>query len=60
MKNPQGYLMDKIITGTQCYIIFALQSHCVRGIKENVKVHYSENTLCPLCERCIDTQFHIL
>ena len=60
MKNPQGYLTDKSITNTQCSILFALRSHCVRGIKENFKILHSENTLCPLCERCIDTQFHIL
>ena len=44
------------ITNTQSSILFALQSHCVRGIRENFKQLYSQNTLCPVCERCRDRQ----
>ena len=60
MDYPQGYLVHKGITNTQSSILFALRSHSVRGIRENFKQLYSHNTLCPLCERCIDTQSHIL
>ena len=60
MDKPQGYLVDKSITNTQFSILFALRSHCVRGIKENFKQLYSQNTLCPVCERSIDTQSHVL
>ena len=60
MDKPQGYIIDKSITNTQCSILFALRSHCLRGIRENFKQLYSQNTLCPICERSIDTQSHIL
>ena len=60
MDKPQGYITDKSITNTQCSILFSLRSHYLRGIRENFKHLYSQNTLCPICERSIDTQSHIL
>ena len=56
---PQGYLTSSTITNTHCYILFALRSHSVRGIKENFKNMFPQNTLC-LCERFSDTQQHLL
>ena len=56
MTNPQGYITSESMTHRQISILFALRSHSLRGIKENFKNMYLENTLCPLCERCSDSQ----
>ena len=53
MDKPQGYLVDKSITNTQCSILFALRSKCLRGIRDNFKQLYSQNSMCPVCERSI-------
>ena len=60
LNHPQGYLTSETITNQQCSILFALRSHSLRGIRENFKKMYLQNTLCPLCERFSDSQLHIL
>ena len=60
MNWPQGYLTNGSITNVQCSILFALRSHSLRGVKENFKNMYSQNSLCPICERFSDSQDHIL
>ena len=60
MNNPQGYITSKSMTKRQISILFALRSHSLRGIKENFKKMYLENTLCPICERFSDSQYHLL
>ena len=59
MDKPQDYLTSKLFSNQQCFLIFATKSHTLRGVKANFKNMYSDNTLCPLCERSIDTQDHI-
>ena len=59
MDKPQDYLTSKLFSNQQCFLIFAMKSHTLRGVKANFKNMYSDNTLCPLCERSIDTQDHI-
>ena len=53
LKKPLGYNISGELTNTQCSLLFALRSHTVRGLKENFKQMYSENTLFPVCERNI-------
>ena len=60
MNNPQGYITSESMTNKQISILFALRSHSLRGIKENFKKMYLENTLCPICERFSDSQYHTL
>ena len=60
MDKPQGYIVEKNITNTQVSILFALRSHSIRGIRTNFQHLYSHNTLCPICERSIDTQEHLI
>ena len=40
--------------------MFSLRSHTLRGIQSNFKNMHSENTLCPICERCMDTHEHVI
>ena len=51
---------NKDISFRQSSIIFALKSRTLRGIKSNFKKMNPYNTLCPLCERCEDSQEHVL
>ena len=60
MNNPQGYITSKSMTNRQISILFALRSHSLRGIKENFRKMYLETTLCPICERFSDNQYHTL
>ena len=60
MNNPQGYITSESMTNRQISILFALRSHSLRGIRENFKKMYLENTLCPICERFSDSQYHTL
>ena len=60
MNRPQGYLTSESITNTQCSILFALRSHSLRGIRENFKKMYSQNTLGTICKRFSDSKHHIL
>ena len=60
MNKPQGYIVDKNITNTQVSLLCALRSHSIRGIRTNFSQLYSHNTLCPVCERSIDTQEHTI
>ena len=32
----------------------------MRGIRDNFRTMYNNNTLCPICEHCIDTQQHVI
>ena len=59
MDKPQEYLTSRLFSNQQCFLIFAMKSHTLRGVKANFKNMYSDNTLYPLCERSIDTQQHI-
>ena len=59
MKSPQEYLTGKTFTTQEISIIFGLKSRTIRGIKQNFKNQYTENTLCPICERAEDTQEHV-
>ena len=59
MDKLQEYLTSKLFSNQQCFLIFAMKSKTVRGVQANFKNLYSDNTLCPLCERSIDTQEHI-
>ena len=53
--------MSNAISHRQCCLLFALRSKTVRGIKINFRHMYSsEVTLCPICEKCVDTQEHVL
>ena len=58
--KPQQYLTSKLFSNKQCALMFALKSKSVRGIRENFRNMYSDNTLCPVCERCADTQNHLI
>ena len=40
--------------------MFALKSKTVQGKRDNFCNMYSDNTLCPICERSIDSQNHII
>ena len=60
LNKPQDYIKCKTLSSAQCAILFALRSNSVRGISENWKYLGQENSLCPICERKIDTQSHIL
>ena len=59
LQKPQEYLTSELFTNQQCSLIFALKSKTLRGVKMNFKTMNPENDLCPLCERCQDTQPHI-
>ena len=59
LKYPQPYLTDKTVTTQERSVIFGLKSRSIRGIKTNFKSQYSDNTLCPICERSEDLQEHI-
>ena len=59
LKSPQEYLTGKTFTTQERSIIFGLKSRTIRGIKLNFKNQYTENTLCPICERVEDTQEHV-
>ena len=37
-----------------------MKSRTLRGVKNNFRNMFPDNTLCPLCERNIDTQEHII
>ena len=55
-----SHLNDYInIYNPRISIIFGLKSRTIRGIKLNFKNQYTENTLCPICERAEDTQEHV-
>ena len=56
MNNQQEYLTSKLFTNQQCFPIFALKRKTLGGVKNIFQSMYSKNTLCPLCERNIDTQ----
>ena len=60
LNKPQEYIISKEFTNRQCYLLFALRSPKVKGIKENFKQMYSDNTLCPVCERSSDNQEHVI
>ena len=60
LTKPTPYLVNRNISYRQASILFALRSKTLRGIKSNFKNMYSNNTLCPLCERTEDTQSHLL
>ena len=60
LQKPTHYLINRKITYRQASIMFALRSKTLRGVKNNFKKMYSNNTLCWVCERCEDTQEHIL
>ena len=59
LEKPQQYISSKLFTNDQCFLIFALKSKTLRGVKTNTISAYQENYLCPLCERYPDTQEHI-
>ena len=59
LEKPQEYLTSKLFTNEQCFLIFALKSKTLRGVKANFKSMNQENYLCPVCERYPDTQEHI-
>ena len=59
MKNPQAYITSKSITNLENSILFGLRSQSIRGIKMNFPNMYPENSLCPICERSLDTQEHV-
>ena len=58
-EKPQDYLTSDLFSNQQCFIIFALKSNTLRGVKCNFKSMNTDNYLCPLCERLPDTQQHI-
>ena len=59
MKCPQDYITSRNITNTEKSILFGLRSQSIRGIRMNFPNMYSENTLCPICERSQHTQEHL-
>ena len=59
MKIPQSYITSRSLNNTEKSILFALRSQSIRGIKMNFPNMYSENSLCPMCERSPDTQQHL-
>ena len=58
--KPQQYLTCKLFSNKQIALLFALKGKTVRGIRENFKNMYSDNTFCPVCQRCTDTQNHLI
>ena len=58
-KHMQPYFFNKNISNRQISIMFSLRSMTLRSIKANFPKMYS-SILCPLCEKCEDTQNHIL
>ena len=48
MDKPQEYLTSKLFSNQQCFLIFAMKSKTLRGVKANFKNLYSDNNLCPL------------
>ena len=58
-EKPQDYLTSDIFSNPQCFIILALKSNTLRGVKSNFKSMNPDNYLCPLCERVPDSQQHI-
>ena len=59
MNNPQPYITCRSLTNTEKSILFGLRSQSIRGIKMNFPNMFSENSLCPICERTQDTQEHL-
>ena len=59
LKNPQNYITSKILTNIEKSILFGLRSETIRGIKMNFSNMYSDNNLCPICERSPDSQEHL-
>ena len=59
LKYPQAYITSKTLTNVEKSILFGLRSHTIRNIKMNFSNMYSENSLCPICERSPDTQEHL-
>ena len=59
MKCPQDYIRSRNITNTEKSILFGLRSPSIRSIRMNFPNMYSENTLCPICERIQDTQVNL-
>ena len=60
LQKPTQYLVNRKISYRQASIMFALRSKTLRGIKNNFKIMYSDNTLCWVCERSEDTQEHLI
>ena len=60
LQKPTQYLVNRNISYRQASIMFALRSKTLRGIKNNFKKMYSDNTLCWVCERSEDTQEHLI
>ena len=60
LKNPQEYIPSNNLSNTEKYILFGLRSHTIRGIKMNFTNMCPEKSLCPMCERSLDTQEHLL
>ena len=60
LQKPTQYLVNRKISYRQASIMFALRSKTLRGIKNNFKKMYSDNTLCWVCERSEDTQEHLI
>ena len=60
LKYPQKYLTDRSLTTLERSIIFGLKSRTIRGIKDNFKNKFADNTLCPICERYVDSQEHAI
>ena len=59
MNNPQPYITCKSLNNTEKSIIFGLRSQSIRGFKIYFPNMFSENSLCPICERTQDTQEHL-
>ena len=60
LKNPQEYITRNYLNNTEKYILFGLRSQTIRGIRMNFQKMYPENSMCPMCERSLDTQEHLL
>ena len=59
LKYPQAYITTKTLTNVEKSILFGLRNHTIRSIKMNFSNMYSENSLCPICERSPDIQEHL-
>ena len=60
LQKPTQYLLNRKISYRQASILFALRSRTLRGITNNFKKMYPDNTLCWICERAEDSQEHVL
>ena len=56
----QDYIKSKKVNDKEAVTLVALRSKTVRQIKENFHAHYTDDNMCPLCDKFEDTQKHCM